>query len=334
MARIVCFGELLLRLSAPGRERLLQSWALDVCVGGAEANVAVSLAGFGQDAAMASVVADGPLGEAALGELRRAGVDVASVVRAQGRVGLYFLETGAVSRPSRIVYDRQDSAFARAAPDAIDWTRALEGADWLHVSGVTPAVGALASQAALRAVEAAVARGVKVCFDGNYRGQMWALWPGDPAGTLRSMLAAASLAFVNERDLALILQRPFEGEGAREAAFAAAFAEFPRLGAIAATTRQQASVADQMLSAQIVTRQGRWESRAHRLDGVVDRIGGGDAFAAGVLHGVVEGWSPQDCVDFGVAAGALKHSVPGDFNRASIEEVREAMAGGSLDVRR
>jgi 2-dehydro-3-deoxygluconokinase len=332
LPEVVCFGELLLRLSAPGHERLLQTPRLDVQVGGAEANVAVALAGFGHDVGMLGVVAHNALGAAAVGELARRGVDTRAVRRVAGRMGLYFLEAGAVNRPSRIVYDRAGSAFAMAAGECVS---ALLGAGrgWFHISGVSPAVSALSAQASVQAVEAALAAGRRVSFDGNYRGQLWAQWDRDGTAPtiLRALLEAAELAFINERDLALILQRDFKD---RAEAYREAFAVFPRLRAIAATTRQMAQVGEQELAGELVTREGRWVSRVHRLSGVVDRIGAGDAFAAGVLHGLIMGHEPQRVIDFGVAAGALKHSVVGDMLLASAAEVEEAMAGGSLDVRR
>lgn len=330
-ARVICFGELLLRLTAPGSERLLQSWSLDVCTGGAEANVAVSLASFGNLVRFASVVSDNPLGTAALGELRRLGVATQDVQRSPHRMGLYFLEPGAVKRPSAITYDRAGSAFAQADPSSLDWGSILPGADLFHISGVTPAIGPKAAEAAIRAVKAANAAGVPVSFDGNYRALLWEAWSGDGPAILTEILSAASTAFINERDLALILGRPF---ASRAEAYEAAFAAFPRLQRIAATTRQQASVDDQVLAAELVTREGRWVSPVHELPGVVDRIGGGDAFAAGALHAVLAGRDPQYVIDFAVAAGALKHSIPGDFNRVTEAEVEAAMAGGSLDVRR
>ncbi len=331
MARVICFGELLLRLTAPSSERLLQSPALDVCVGGAEANVGVSLANFGHDVHFASVVADNSLGAAAIGELRRHNVGTSAVLRSAKRMGLYFLEPGAVRRPSGIIYDRAGSAFAEASSDSLDWTSILPGADLLHVSGVTPAIGANAAEAAIRAVKAANAAGVTVSFDGNYRALLWQAWDGDGPGILKDILGAATYAFINERDIALILRSRFES---REDAFEAAFAAFPRLQAIAATTRQQSSVDDQAIAGELVTREGRWVSPVHELPGVIDRIGGGDAFAAGALHGLITGKEKQYTVDFAVAAGALKHSIPGDFNRVTAAEVEAAMAGGNLDVRR
>jgi 2-dehydro-3-deoxygluconokinase len=331
MAHVVCFGELLLRMTAPGSERLLQSPTLDVCVGGAEANVAVSLANFGHDVRFVSVVAANPLGSGALGELGRHNVDTSAVQRAPQRMGLYFLEPGAVRRPSVITYDRAGSAFAEAVPDALDWSQILPGADLFHLSGVTPAIGQKGADAAIRAVKAANAAGVTVSFDGNYRALLWEAWSGDGPAILREILSGATYAFINERDIALILRSRFES---REGAFEAAFAAFPRLQAIACTTRQQSSVDDQAIAGELVTRDKRWVSPVHELPGVVDRIGGGDAFAAGALHGFLTGSDGQYAIDFAVAAGALKHSIPGDFNRVSVAEVEAAMSGGSLDVRR
>jgi len=330
-ATVACFGELLLRLSPPGGQRLAQTALLDVNVGGAEANVAVSLAQFGHAVRMTSVVPNSPLADRALGELMRHGVDVSRVQKATGRLGLYFLEPGAVVRPSRIVYDRAGSSFADAEPSSYDWRALLDGADWLHLSGVTPAVGANSAKAACDAVQAARDAGVSVSFDGNYRALLWQAWSGDGPSILRDILSCARIAFVNERDISLVLGEAFAD---RTAAYAAAFEAFPQLEIMAATTRQHASVGDQSITGEIVTREGRWVSATHTLDSIVDRIGTGDAFAAGVLHAVIEGRDPQYCIDFGAAAGALKHAVPGDFNLVSVAEVEELLAGGSLDVRR
>lgn len=332
---VVCFGELLLRLNAPGRERLLQSFYFDIHVGGAEANVAVSLAQFGCEARMASIVADNALGGGALGQLRRYGVDISACKRGKGRMGLYFMSTGAVRRPSEILYDRAGSAFADAPADSLDWTKVLTGAAWLHLSGITPAVSPGAAEAALRAVNAATGMGVKVSFDGNYRAQLWSTWGGDGPDILHRILEHAHLAFINERDIGLILKKDYCGaRDSRKAAYADAFAAFPALAMIAATTRRQDSVDHHGLGACIVTRDTEYVSRSYELAGVVDRIGAGDAFAAGVLYAIAAGSDLQYAADFGAAAAAVKHSVPGDFNIASVEDVEYAMGGASLDVRR
>jgi 2-dehydro-3-deoxygluconokinase len=335
--RIVCFGEILLRLAAPGAERLLQSPRLEVSVGGAEANVAVSLARLGLDAALISVAPDNPLGRAAVEELRRHGVDVSKVGFAPGRMGLYFLAPGAVLRPSQVTYDRAGSAFAVAEPDAVNWKEALAGAAWLHVSGVTPAISQNAADAAVRAVREARRLGVFVAFDGNYRGAMWAAWQGDAPGILRTIFECADIAFADERDIGLVLGGDY-GAGAtlerRQRAADAAFAAFPNLKRLAATVRTHHGVHRQDLSATLITREGLIEAKAYPLTGIVDRIGGGDAFAAGVLHGLVTGAADRDALEFGLAAAALKHSIPGDFNLVSEAEVRALMAGDGLDVKR
>lgn len=328
---VVCFGELLIRLSGPGHQRLLQSPSLDVAIGGAEANVAVCLARFGDKARIASVVADNELGQAAIAEIRKHGVDTGLVRQTKGRMGLYFLSHGAVSRPSAVLYDRADSAFAKSAADLTLPAEVLAGAEWLHVSGVTPAVGPEASKAALALVEAATQAGVKVSFDGNYRAQLWAAWAGDGPAILKQILSHATLAFINERDVELILGERFAG---REAALQRAFEAFPRLQWIAATTRTLASVTHQGLQGEMVSRTERYVSKDHELAGVVDRIGAGDAFAAGLLHGLLAQHEPQACLEFAVASAVIKHSIPGDFNLTNLQEVTEAMAGGGLDVRR
>ena len=328
---VVCFGELLIRLSGPGHERLLQSPRLDVAIGGAEANVAVCLARFGNQARMASVVADNDLGQAAIAEIRKHGVDTKLVRQTKGRMGLYFLSQGAVSRPSAVLYDRADSAFANSAADLTNPADVLDGAEWLHVSGVTPAVGPQASKAALALVEAATQAGVKVSFDGNYRAQLWAAWSGDGPAILKQILSHATLAFINERDVELILGERF---ASREAALQRAFEVFPQLHWIAATTRTLASVTQQGLQGELVSRTQRFVSKEHELSGVVDRIGAGDAFAAGLLHGLLAGHEPQAALEFAVASAVIKHSIPGDFNLTNVQEVSDAMAGGGLDVRR
>ncbi len=334
---VVCFGEMLIRLSAPANELMFQSPRLDLRFGGAESNVAVSLSCLGDRSAMVSVLPDNALGHAALDELRRHGVDVSGIGFGPGRMGLYFLTPGAVLRPSEIVYDRAGSAFATAAPDRIAWERRLDGASFLHLSGVTPALGADAAAAAERAVAAANGQGVAVSFDGNYRAKLWAAWRGDGPQVLRRLLAGASLGFLDERDIALILDRPFTHDDPadnRRAAAAAAFEAFPKLERIASTLRLQHAVDHHDLSAVMFTREGELRTPAYPLVGIVDRIGAGDAFAAGVLHGLVVGLDDGAALEFGLAAACLKHGVPGDFNLSRRADVESFLAGGTLDVRR
>lgn len=332
MARgVVCFGELLLRFTAPGSERLMQSPVFDVHHGGAEANVAVSLARLGHPARMVSALPDNAFGASMLTALKGQGVDVSSVLSAPGRMGLYFLETGAVRRPSRIVYDRAGSVFAETLASRYDWPALLDGAEWLHLSGITPAVGPEPAKAALTAVSAARKAGVRVSFDGNYRQALWEVWGGDGPALICEILESVDTAFINERDIALLLGTAQEP---RAQAVARAFDAFPNLQRIAATRREQFSVADQVLNGDLFTREGHWASRPHTLTSVIDRVGGGDAFAAGLLHGVIAGYSPQHTVEFAMAASAIKHSIPGDWNLTNLAEVEDAVCETGLDIRR
>jgi len=337
--RVLCFGEILLRLAAPGRGLLLQEPRLDVHVGGAEANVAVSLAAFGNAAAIAGVLPDNALGRAARDELRRHGVDTGPLRFESGRMGLYFYTSGAGHRPGEVLYDRAGSAFAAADPAGYDWPALLDGVRLLHLSGITPALGPATARAALDAARAARGKGAIVSFDGNYRAKLWAAWPGDPRGTLHGLLAEADIAFADHRDIALVLgSDPDDGAAPRDrfaAAARAAFDAFPQLTRIATTTRAQASVDAHTLGAMLAHRDGTLHVREGiALGGIVDRIGGGDAFAAGVLHGLLTGMDDAASLAFGQAAGCLKHYLPGDASRATVEDVLALVNGERLDVRR
>ncbi|WP_353085957.1 sugar kinase [Stenotrophomonas sp.] len=338
MSRVVCFGELLLRMSAPGRELLLQQPQLAVHAGGAEANVGVSLAHLGHAVAAVSTVPANPLGEFAVGELRRHGVDTSGVRRTDGRMGLYFLTTGAVQRASEVVYDRADSAFANSSAADYDWDALLAGADWLHLSGVSPALNPAMAQATLAAARAACARGVKVSFDGNFRPSLWARWQGDAPGILRELFACADLVFADYRDIGVVLGGEFEQADVRErvdAAAAQAFAAFPRLQWMACTQRTPHNVDNHALGAMLIGRDGtRAVAPTREMIGIVDRIGGGDAFAAGILHGMMRGFAPDAIVRFGLAAGCLKHSIPGDFNPVSEADIMALTGEERFDVRR
>lgn len=332
---------MLLRFSPKQNELLLQSPGLTVRPAGAEANVAVSLAQFGAPTSLATVLADNALGRAARDEVRKHGADTSPVVFKPGRMGLYFLTPGAVRRPSEVLYDRAGSAFVEHVHDAFDWDQLLDGVEWLHASGVTPATGPNGSAAAVALIEAAVRKGVKVSYDGNFRGKLWDQWDGDPPTTLGRMLAGATVAFADDRDFALVLKTRFDDPDPavrRRQAAAAAFTAFPRLQRIACTLRVQDSVADQALSAVMLTRSpdGVIETQAEAIHmaGVIDRVGGGDAFASGVLFGLWSGWTDQQALDFGLAAAGLKHSVPGDFNLFSAADVHAAMQDNGFDIRR
>jgi 2-dehydro-3-deoxygluconokinase len=332
---IVCFGELLLRLSAPGRELLLHSGRLDAHFGGAEANVAVGLACLGHATRMVSLVPDTRLGDAAVEALRRHGVDTRLVGRAPGRLGLYFLTPGAGLRASEIVYDRDGSAFSRSAIGNFDWPALLAGAGRLHLSGITPALGPAPAAQALAAVAAARAAGVPVSFDVNYRALLWQAWDSDPRTILAELVDHADILFGNDRDIALLLGTAIGGEGAeqRQAAAEAAFDGFPNLRVIASTTRHPVDADHHRIAARIDTRDRSHQGEERSIPGIVDRIGGGDAFAVGVLHALMIGGDEAEMARRGLAAAALKHSLPGDaslFNRRDLE----AMMAGGFDVRR
>jgi 2-dehydro-3-deoxygluconokinase len=327
---LLCFGEMLVRLSAPHGEMLLQTPRLSAHIGGAEANVAICVSRLGGKAAMATTLPDNPLGHAARDELRRHGVGVDTVATAPGRMGLYFLTPGAVTRPSEIVYDRAGSSFAEYA-NAGPCIGALDGAAYLHVSGISPAVSAKAGEATLAAVTAAVERGVPVSFDGNYRSTLWAARGETGAAILRKLLGMATIAFVDERDIALVLGETFADRGA---ARAAAFKAFPKLERIAATQRATHAVDAFSLGATLHGRDGVVVAQPLELAGVVDRIGGGDAFAGGLLFGLMRGWAAQDALDFALHTSAAKHGQIGDASHASEASIRVLMGAGGKDVRR
>lgn len=336
MTRLLAFGEIMLRLSPPGRELLMQTPKLDVWVAGAEANVATQLARLGHDVGFASRVPDNDLGRAAIATLRGHGVDVRHIALGGERMGLYFVTSGAGMRATEVIYDRAWSSFAEAPASAWDWDAILAGVDRLHLSGITPALGPVPAQSAIAAAEAAAARGIAVSFDGNWRGKLWQRWDGDPRAILSRIVACADLLFGNHRDIALLLGRDDfggDGEDRRRAAADAAFARFPRLRTIASTARHVDHVDLNRLSARIDTRDDQAQTEETVLAGIVDRIGGGDAFAAGVLHGLQSGGGIDAAARTGLALAALKHSLPGDaslFRQADIDAFLE----GGLDVRR
>lgn len=335
---MVCFGELLLRLGAPGHELLLQRPQLDVHVGGAEANVAVALAHWGHRVRMVSRVSDNALGQAAAGVLRLHGVDTTAVQHADGRMGLYFLTTGAGHRPSQVIYDRADSTFARSMPQDFDWDALLEGAGWLHLSGVTPALGASLATIALQAARSARQRGIPVSFDGNFRPSLWERWQGDARGILHDLFAQATVLFADHRDMGVVLGGTYSGDDAGQqarSAAEAAFKAFPNLQWMACTQREALSVGHHRLGALLMGCDGTVaQAPAMVLTGIVDRIGGGDAFAAGVLHGLRHGHDANETIRFALAAGCLKHSIPGDFNPVSLADVTALLGEGKFDVRR
>ncbi|MCJ2185088.1 sugar kinase, partial [Novosphingobium sp. 1949] len=320
---VVCFGEMLLRLATPGHRLMVQCDALDLVVGGAEANVAAGLAALGHEARMVTRLPDGPLGDTALSALGAAGVVTTQVARGAGRMGLYFLESGAGLRPSAITYDRAGSLFSQSAPADFAFDAALEGARLLHLSGITPALGPGGVALARAAVAAADKASVPICFDGNYRAQLWQAWDSDPRAILTELMQAATIMIGNHRDIALLLGQPFSGEGPerRREAAEAMFAAYPRLQLIASSAREVVSAQHHRIAARVDTRQGAHQTDALDVTGIVDRIGTGDALASGVLHGWLEGADRAQMAKAGLAYTVLKHTQPGDMPRIPRREL-------------
>ena len=339
MGNIATFGEIMLRLSPPGKEMLFQSPRLEATFGGAEANVAVSLAILGHRSRWISVVSANPVGEAALRELRRHGVDVGAVVRGGRRLGIYYAETGANERPSRVVYDREGSGIAEAKPGDIDWTAALDGMDRLHVSGITPALSASAAALTLEAVKAARAKRMTISLDLNYRAKLWKY--GRPAPeVMREIAAYADLLIGNEEDCqkALGIGPAVDAAagrldvGAYEVLTAEVMSAFPNLTRVAVTLRESLSADWNRWSAVLRNGSGFIAGPTHEIRSIVDRIGTGDAFAAGLLHGLAGRMADAEALTFAVAAAALKHSIPGDWNLSTEQDIL-ALAKGDRSGR-
>ena len=330
------FGEVMLRLSPPGFERLLQGPQLVATFGGGEANVAVSLAQFGAAARFITVLPESnPLADAFVGELRRFNVDAGHIVRGPGRMGIYFVETGANQRPSKVLYDRAYSAIAQAKPEAIDWDGALKGATWFHISGITPAISAAAAELAISSLRKTRELGIEVSCDLNYRKNLWK-WGKEAGEVMPELLKLSDICIANEEDCqkALNIHVDIEVEsGSLEREKYSELAErvlatYPNLKMIAITLRESKSASHNGWSACLHTGKEFLLSRQYEITHIVDRVGGGDSFAAGLLYGLTHLATSADALDFAVAASALKHSVPGDFSRFSAEEVNALRKGG------
>ena len=340
MKRVVTFGEIMLRLKSPGRERLFQSPALEASFGGGEANVAASLAILGLEASFVSALSRDPVGEAALRVLRGLGVDVSHARRTEGRTGIYFLETGADQRASQVVYDRAGSAISLAKRGDFDWSAIFAGADWFHFTGITPAISRSAAETCLEAASAAKVAGVKVSVDLNYRKKLWA-YGVKASEMMRPLVAQADVLIANEEDIQLALgieakgADPAKGEVGAEAyrrLAATTRAEFSNLSAVAITLRESRSADRNGWSAALDGAKGFRLSRKYQIEDIVDRVGGGDSFAAGLIFGLLEYGDEERALEFAVAASALKHSIPGDINLASRAEI-EALASGEAGGR-
>jgi 2-dehydro-3-deoxygluconokinase len=325
----------LLRFATPGSRLTVQCDALDMVVGGAEANVAAGLASLGHEVRMLTRLPSSPLGDKARAVLGAAGVDTTHVGRDAGRMGLYFLESGAGLRPSSITYDRADSVFAGSTAEQFDFAAALDGARLLHLSGITPALGPGGVALAQAAVAAANAAGVPICFDGNYRALLWDAWDSDPRAILTDLMQSATVMIGNHRDISLLLGTTFSGEGSerRREAAEAAFAAFPRLQLIASTARHVVNSNHHRIAARLDARDGAHQTDEVDVTGIVDRIGTGDAFAAGVLHKWLDASGLVETAQAGLAYTVLKHTMPGDICLIGPEELDRFSLSAS-DVRR
>ncbi|MHB1315892.1 MAG: PfkB family carbohydrate kinase [Christensenellales bacterium] len=332
--KYLTFGEIMLRLKSPGHERFFQSPLLEATFGGGEANVAISLANFGLDAAFLTVLPNNVLGDECLKEVRKYGVDVSRIQRGSGRMGIYFLENGANQRPSKVVYDRNDAAIALAKPGDIDWDKAFEGVSWFHITGITPALSYSSMELSLESVKAAKAKGITVSCDFNYRKNLWK-YGKKAEEVMRELVKYVDVAIANEEDCqkSLGIQLDVEVEsgklehGKYNALSDAVLAAYPNLKMIAITLRESVSADINGWSACLNDRKKFYLSRRYEIRDIIDRVGGGDSFAAGLLYGLNQYTAVEDVLNFAVAASCLKHSIIGDYNRVTVDEVRSLMGG-------
>ena len=336
MGKIITFGEVMLRLKSPGYERLFQSPVLEATFGGGEANVSVSLANYGLDTAFVSVLPTGAIGDACIRELRGFGVDTSRIVRKDGRMGIYYLETGAVQRPSKVIYDRAGSPIAEAVPGDIDWDKAFEGASWLHLTGITPAISAGAAELSLEAVKAAKAKGLHVSCDLNYRKNLWKY--GKRADeVMTDLVKYVDTVIANEEDVQKALGISAESASAVDEgdidvelykAIAGKVMEaYPNVQRVAITLRESKSANHNDWSACLYNGKDFFLSRKYSITDIVDRVGGGDSFGGGLIYGLNVYGDEKQALEFAVAASCLKHTIPGDYNRMTAAEVESLMKG-------
>lgn len=339
MQRHITFGEIMLRLKPPGFERFLQSPFFEATFGGGEANVAVGLARFGMNVAYVSVIPDNAIGEACIRELRKHGIDTSPIVRKGNRLGIYFLEPGANQRPSRVIYDRLDSAIAEARPGDIDWDRVFDDATWFHITGITPALSLYASELSLEAVKKAKEKGLTVSCDLNFRKKLWKYGKSAPE-VMGELVKYIDIAIGNEEDcqksLGLEIELDVESgklEFERYRELTDRVLElFSNIKKIALTMRESHSADHNGWSAVMNNRTAFMVSRKHEIHDIVDRVGSGDTFAAGLIYGLDNLGSDNEALEFAVAASCLKHSIPGDLPLLSVEEVK-TLTGGEASGR-
>lgn len=338
--RIITFGEIMLRLAPSGYYRFVQADSFLATFGGGEANVAVSLANFGFDAAFVTKLPENEIAQSAINSLRRYGVDTSQIVRGGERIGIYFLEKGASQRPSKVIYDRAYSAIAKAKPDDFDWDKIFQDVDWFHFTGITPALGDDVAEICKQACRIAKEKNITISCDLNYRNK---LWSKEKAGKIMDELCQyVDVCIANEEDAADVFgiraantdvtTGKLNKEGYKDVALQLT----QRFGfqAVAITLRESLSANDNLWSAMLYKDDTYVFSKQYPIH-IVDRVGGGDSFGAGLICGMLDGLSNQDTIEFAVAASCLKHSIEGDYNMVSREEVNKLAAGdGSGRVQR
>lgn len=334
MKRVVTFGEVMLRLAPEGYYRFLQADSFGATFGGGEANVAVSLANFGIDAAFVTKLPSHEIGQMAVNSLRKYGVDTSRIVRGGDRVGIYFLEKGASQRPSKVIYDRAHSAVSEATSADFKWDEIFEGADWFHFTGITPALGDNVAEICLEAVKSAKKHGLKVSCDLNYRKK---LWTREKAGkVMAELMPYVDVCIANEEDAADVFgikaanTDVTKGEVNHEGYKDVAKQLKERFGFeyVAITLRGSISANDNDWAAMLYDGENYCFSKQYRVH-IVDRVGGGDSFGGGLIYAMLNGYSSQETIEFAVAASCLKHSVEGDYNMMSVSEVKNLAGGDS-----
>lgn len=332
--KVLTFGEIMLRLKAPGQERFFQNHMLEATFGGGEANVAVSLANYGMEAEFLTVLPKNEIADACVRELQYFGVDTKKIVRGEGRMGIYFLEGGANQLPSKVVYDRAWSALALAKPGDIDWDKAFAGADWLHITGITPAISESAMELSMECVKEAKKRDITVSCDLNYRKNLWK-YGKKAAEVMRELAKYVDVAIANEEDVQKSLEITVDvnvesGVLDREKYRALGdkvLATYPNMKCIAITLRESHSADHNGWAACLNDRKNFYVSKKYEIRDIVDRVGGGDSFAGGLIYGLNNYDDAQQGLEFAVAASCLKHSILGDFNRVSVSDVEKLMGG-------
>jgi 2-dehydro-3-deoxygluconokinase len=335
MKKYITFGEIMLRLKPPHWERFFQSPLLEATFGGGEANVAVGLARFGLDVAYVSVIPNNPIGDACVRELKRQGVDTSLMVRKGNRLGIYFLEDGANQRPSVVIYDRSHSAIAEARPGDIDWDKVFDKVNWFHITGITPAISLSASELSLEAVKKAREKGITISCDLNFRKNLWQYGKSAPE-VMTELVKYVDIALGNEEDFQKSLGAKVNIDVESGELQIQQYQEltdkildlYPHLQKIAITLRESHSADYNGWSAVLNNRKEFFISKKYEIHNIVDRVGGGDTFAAGLIYGVTNLPSDKEALEFAVAASCLKHSIPGDLPLLSVEEVN-SLAGGA-----